>query len=133
MKLTDKIYVDVFVFCDDDRNYGVGAEFIEIEFPNHEVIKVASLFYTADEFNSMNACLKAALPELLRQTDAKTVRFRSKMQQFRRSDQFARPLSILAGPDRSVEVSYRRSGGSDYVRALAIDGLRRKEGIIVDV
>lgn len=128
-----KTFVDVFVFCDDDRNYGVGAEFIEIEFPEHEVTKVASLFYAADEFTSINACLKTALPELLRQTEAKTVKFRSKMQQFKRSDQFARPLTILAGQGRTIEVSYRRSGGSDHVRTLALDALKRKANVIADI
>jgi hypothetical protein len=121
------------VFRDDEGNFGVGAEFIRINHPEHEPVKIASLFYKAEEFNSNTSCLKAALPQLLSEANDKHVYFRSRMRQFKRSGQFYRPLSILAQvTDKVVFVKYLR-WVSDNLEGLALDALKRQESIIVEV
>ncbi|NWQ40387.1 hypothetical protein MLOOGBEN_06700 [Bacillus sp. EB106-08-02-XG196] len=128
--MNDVIHIDVAVMRDEKGNFGVGAEFLRINDP----VKVASLFYDSSEFNSANRCLKAVLPELMREADAKTVRFRSKMEQFKRHEHFQRSLAILAQQDGlTVFVSHRRKGLSINTKVLAFDALSRKESIVADI
>lgn len=132
-KLDDRVYVDVIVFRDEQGNFGVGAEFLRINHPEHIPVKIASLFYKSEEFSSNSMCLKAALPQLFREAGADAVYFRSRMQQFKRSGQFYRLLTILAQPaDKMVFVSYKR-WVSDNIEELALDALNRKSSVIVEV
>jgi hypothetical protein len=132
--LNDLIHIDVAVIRDEQGNFGVGAEFLRNNHPDREPVKVASLFYDSSEFNSVNSCLKAVLPELMREADAKTVRFRSGMEQFKRHEQFQCSLAILAQQDGiTVFVSHRRKGLSINTKPLAFDALSRKESIVADI
>ncbi|WP_071460748.1 hypothetical protein [Bacillus massilinigeriensis] len=120
--------IDMVVLSLDDQ-YGVGAEFRLLDHPEFTLVKVASLYYPAGKFQSLNECLKAAMPELLQEADSNVVRFRSKLQNFKRAGQFTRPLEVL---EKKVTVSHV-AGISFDCRKLAIDALERKESIIAKI
>jgi hypothetical protein len=129
----DIIHVDVVVLRDADGNYGLGAEFKRINFANHEVVKVASWFYKSTEFDSVTACIKSSLPELMWQADAQAVKFRSSMPQFIRADQLYRPLAILASQD-GIHVSVKRKKlRNENIDMLALDALSRKDSVNADI
>ncbi|WP_423410249.1 hypothetical protein AABM38_10110 [Heyndrickxia sp. MSNUG] len=123
----NRVTIDMTVKRFDD-GFGVGAEY-KID---RQAVKVASLFYPINEYESTYACLRAALPELLKHAERPLVIFRSGISQFASRDRLSRSLEILANQDEKTVVFkrwYKPSSASD----LADDARARRSSIIIDV